>query len=126
MKPPFKISLLHKLAHLYGVQVAYYNVAHQRQQTSAESLLAVLKALGAPIETPNDVVSALRQKHQEQWQRIIEPVFARSTQRWDSLDALTIPEFARCCFAVFDHSPPTWVVFLIGNGIGQFDLSVVA
>jgi len=40
------ISLLHKPAHLYGVLTEYYDVAYHRRQAPAESLLAVLRALG--------------------------------------------------------------------------------
>ena len=68
------ISLLHKLAHLYRVQTAYYDVAHRRRPAPAESLLAVLRALGAHVETFNDVASAWRQRRQELWQRLLEPV----------------------------------------------------
>ena len=74
MSPSSGIGLLHKLAHLYGVQTAYYNVAHRRCQASTESLLAILKALGAPVENLDDVPSALRQRNQEQWRRLLEPV----------------------------------------------------
>ena len=43
------ISFLNRLARLYGLQTAYDDVHNQRQQASTESLLALLKSLGAPI-----------------------------------------------------------------------------
>lgn len=74
-----RTNLLHKLARSYGVQTAYYGMAHRRQQASAESLLAVLQALGAPVETFNEVASAWRHRQQQLWQRVLEPV----TVAWD-------------------------------------------
>jgi 4-alpha-glucanotransferase len=68
------LSRLRQLARLYNVQTAYYDVAHHRQQTSIESLLAVLQALGAPVASLNGVSSALRERRQALWQRILEPV----------------------------------------------------
>jgi len=71
---PSSVRSLHQLARLYGVQMAYYDVNHHRQQASEESLLAVLRSLGAPIGSLHDVPSAWRQRRQELWQRVIEPV----------------------------------------------------
>jgi len=65
---------LYQLAGLYNIQVAYYDVSHNRRQASVESLLAVIKALGAPLDSPDDVASALREKKQVLHQRILEPV----------------------------------------------------
>jgi len=70
---------LHELASLYGVQTAYYNVLRQRQPASADMLLNILKALGAPLERLEDAPSALRQRRKELWQRPFEPV----TVAWD-------------------------------------------
>ncbi|MFC1901449.1 4-alpha-glucanotransferase [Chloroflexota bacterium] len=68
------IGHLHRLAHLYNIQTAYYDVARHRQQASIEGLLAVLRELGAPVKSLNDVSSALRERRQALWQRILEPV----------------------------------------------------
>lgn len=68
------IGLLHKLAHLYHVQTAYYDMAHRRQNASAEGLLAVLRALGAPVETIKDAASAWHQRRKELWGQLLEPV----------------------------------------------------
>lgn len=66
--------LIYHLASLYGLQIAYYDVASHRQQASIESLLAMLHALGAPVSSLNDVPSAWREKQQAIWQRPLEPV----------------------------------------------------
>ncbi len=72
---------LYKLAKIYGVQTAYYDMEHKRQQASAESLLSVLNALGASVSCLQDVPSALREHKQEQWRRPLEPVYVA----WDGV-----------------------------------------
>jgi 4-alpha-glucanotransferase len=66
--------LLHQLAHLYGVQTAYYDVNQQRKPASVDSLAAILHSLGAPVASLQDVSSAWRQRRQELWQQLLEPV----------------------------------------------------
>ena len=65
--------LLHKLARLYNIQTAYYDVNHRRQSASGESLIAILRAMGAPISTPHEIPLALRERLQTLWQCILEP-----------------------------------------------------
>jgi len=74
MVSPSGTRLLHHLAHLYGVQTVYSDTSHHRRRASVGALLAVLKSLGAPLVTLNDVPSAWRQRRQELWQRPLEPV----------------------------------------------------
>ncbi len=66
--------LLHRLARLYGIQTAYYDVNHQRHTASVDSLVAILHSLGAPVTSLQDVFSAWRQRHQALWQQLLEPV----------------------------------------------------
>ncbi|MFC1939468.1 4-alpha-glucanotransferase [Chloroflexota bacterium] len=56
------------------MQTAYYDVFHRRQQASAEFLLVILRLLGAPITTFQDISSAYREQQQALWQRPLEPV----------------------------------------------------
>ena len=79
MSAPSTTRALHQLARLYGIQTAYYDVAHRRRQTSVETLLAVLRALGAPVQSLVDIPAALRERRQALWQRTLEPVVAA----WD-------------------------------------------
>lgn len=74
------VRFFHQLAHLYGVQTAYYDVFHRRQWASVESILAVLRLVGAPITTFQDIPSAYRERKQALWQRPMEPVVVA----WDS------------------------------------------
>ena len=72
---PGAVRLLRQLARAYGMQLAYYDiVARRRRWASVESLLAVLRALGAPVEKPGDAPEALRARLLERWQRLAEPV----------------------------------------------------
>ncbi len=70
---------LYRLARLYGVQTAFYGVHHRRQTATVESLLAALRALGAPVASLNDVATALRERVQYQRQQVLEPV----TSAWN-------------------------------------------
>lgn len=66
--------LIRQLAGLYGVQIAYHDVNRRRHQASPETLLAILRSLGAPVDSYSDVPLAIRQWHAAHWQRMIEPV----------------------------------------------------
>jgi 4-alpha-glucanotransferase len=68
------IGQLYRLARLYNVQTAFYGVRHHRHTAAADSLLAVLPALGAPVASLSDVASALRERTQAIRQQIMEPV----------------------------------------------------
>ncbi len=65
---------LRSLARMYGVQTAFYDAEGRRREASAEAMLRVLGALGAPVETSADVPGALRERRQELWARSVEPV----------------------------------------------------
>ncbi len=70
---------LHELAALYGVETSYWTGWGEQRFAEPEPLLRVLRVLGAPVERPEAVPAALRQRRQEAWQRILEPV----TVAWD-------------------------------------------
>ena len=65
---------LGRLAHAYGVQTAYSDITHRRIRVSPQTLLAVLKALGAPLEKAKDARDALREHEQARWRRPCDPV----------------------------------------------------
>jgi len=72
--PGSATNSLQELASLYGVQTAYYGVDHKRRPASAEALLAVLISLGAPVQGLNSAPDAVRQRQQELWRCVTEPV----------------------------------------------------
>jgi len=55
-------------------------VFQHRQQASTEALLAMLRSLGAPVATLQDVPSAWRERRQSLWQKPLEPVVVT----WDN------------------------------------------
>lgn len=65
---------LRALAGLYQVQTSYQDAAGRHVKASPESLLAVLAALGAPVEGPGDVAEALSARREELDERLFEPV----------------------------------------------------
>ena len=65
---------LHKLASLYGVQTSYYDIFHKRRLVSPDTVLAILKALDAPVNSSRDITSAIREAVLHQWWQPIEPV----------------------------------------------------
>ncbi len=71
--------LLHRLASLYGVQTAYYDIAGRWVESPPEAIVRVLGMLGAPLERMHDIKDALRQRRELLWQRVIEPVIVA----WD-------------------------------------------
>lgn len=65
---------LGRLAHAYGVQSVYYDITHRRVPVSPQTLLSVLKALGAPLGREGDARDALRAHELAQWRRMCDPV----------------------------------------------------
>jgi 4-alpha-glucanotransferase len=68
------LAQLHTLAILYGARTTYLDMISQTRSASVESLLAVLKALGAPLSGLSDVPAAIKEKRQQQWLEPLEPV----------------------------------------------------
>jgi 4-alpha-glucanotransferase len=73
---------LQQLANLYGIKTSYLDVNNQLKIASREALLAVLQAMGAGLSSVKDVPAALREKRQQYWQRVLEPV----TVVWEGQD----------------------------------------
>lgn len=65
---------LQQLAESYHVQTSYEDDTGRCRESSPETLLAVLRVLGAHLERPEDAADALRAHQQALWQQVIEPV----------------------------------------------------
>jgi 4-alpha-glucanotransferase len=72
------LTQLHTLANLYGIRTAYLDMTGRTRPASADSLLAALKALGAPIGGTADIPFAIKEKHRLLWLEPLEPVIAIS------------------------------------------------
>ena len=77
--PSASLGLLRKLAAAYGVQTSYSGSEHKKKVASTESLLAVLRALGAGVATLDDVPAAYSAWQRAEARRIVEPVLVA----WD-------------------------------------------
>lgn len=67
-------AALRRLARLWGVQTAYYDVERRRRSADEQALIAVLKALGAPLENRRDLRNAVREAVAEAVTKALEPV----------------------------------------------------
>src|SRR3954452_13498173 len=65
---------LKELARLSGVEPSYEDAGGRLREASPDSLLRVLRVLGAPVERPGDVADALRRRRETLWRRRLEPV----------------------------------------------------
>jgi 4-alpha-glucanotransferase len=63
-----------ELARLHGVQTDYLDMSRRRRPARPESLLAVLRALGAPVQHPRDVRDALREARRARIRQAVEPI----------------------------------------------------
>jgi 4-alpha-glucanotransferase len=68
------IRNLRQLAEFYGIQPSYQNILDGRRQASPDVLVSVLRALGAPLNRPEEAFRALRERRQQIYQRGPEPV----------------------------------------------------
>jgi 4-alpha-glucanotransferase len=65
---------LRQLAESYGVETVYLDDTNTPHTANPEALAAVLRVLGAPLGKPEEADSALRQRRQQLWRRVVEPV----------------------------------------------------
>jgi 4-alpha-glucanotransferase len=64
------------LAQRYGIETSYHTIWGEEHTASPEALLAVLRALGAPIESVADAHEALERRRWDEWSRPVDPVQA--------------------------------------------------
>lgn len=84
---------LHALARLYGVQTSYQDVDKRRRVSRPGPLMAVLRALGAPVHKAADIPAALRERKRELWSRPVDPVIVAWQGEPGALE-LRLPERA--------------------------------
>ncbi len=70
---------LRQLADSYGIEPGYHDDLWKWHDADPESVLAVLRVLGAPVRRGEDVPAALRERRQAAWRRPLEPVLVA----WD-------------------------------------------
>jgi 4-alpha-glucanotransferase len=67
-------SQLEALARIYGVEPGYHDISGRHRPASDEAMLALLRALGAPLAGPDDVDDALRSETWARASRLLDPV----------------------------------------------------
>ncbi len=77
MRAPARALL--ELARAHGVQAGYVDTTGRRRMADAEALLAVLAALGEPLEHPEAAAGALERRRAARDDRPVEPVLVA----WD-------------------------------------------
>jgi 4-alpha-glucanotransferase len=76
-----ELRSLRRLARLYGIQPSYLDDRFRRIDASPETLLSVLRSLGAPLSGRLDFDAAAGERLIEHWRWCIEPVHVA----WDGL-----------------------------------------
>ncbi len=92
-RPNKTLNDLRALARMHGVKTSYVTMDKGRQLASPETLLAMLRTLGVPIERENDVLEALRGTRRTLASQVLEPVHVA----WRGKPAtvpLQLPEWA--------------------------------
>ncbi len=69
-----ELQSLKHLARSYGVLTRYRDGFSRHREVSAETLLAVLRQLGAPLESMREVPAALAARRHELWRQLAGPV----------------------------------------------------
>ncbi len=73
---------LARLADAYGVATEYWDQGGELVRVGADSVAAVLTALGVKSETPQDVEDALQERRLRDWRRPLPPVFVTRAGAW--------------------------------------------
>ena len=63
-----------RLARLYRVQQSFQDGFRRERRPSVETLLAVLRSLGARVSRPGDAAREIRRIQRRRWDRLLEPV----------------------------------------------------
>lgn len=72
--PTGDVEALRELAEACGAELEYTDLLGRRRTPDPEALVAVLRALGAPVERAADAPEALRTRRWEEWRRPLPPV----------------------------------------------------
>lgn len=72
--PAQDLAALRELAERHGILPAYEDVFGRRREASPQVLLEVLRALGAPLERPEEASELLRRLRQDRRRHLLDPV----------------------------------------------------
>jgi len=105
---------LYRLARAAGVQLSYTDVSGREQCARTESVVAVLRGLGIPLDHPDQAAGALAALHKERRSRACEPVVVA----WEGqaaalklrLTAGSTRSGVRCVLTLEDGGELRWTV----------------
>ena len=69
-----EVTLLRRLARLYGIQPDYVDMEKKRVQASPDALMAALAGLGASVESMVGIEAAIEERRRQTWSWRLEPV----------------------------------------------------
>jgi 4-alpha-glucanotransferase len=104
------MTALRRLAELHGVETSFKDGLGRRMDPSPDVLLAVLRALGSNVTSPEDAAAAIREHRDAAEARLVEPVIVA----WDGaafLDLRSTPAGARpvgCLVVLEDGDMRAW------------------
>ena len=104
---------LARLARAYRLETSYMDGLGHRRRASPESVVATLRALGAPVETPDDAANASRQRETDLWSKPIEPVVVAWQGRGRfvvRLPSAKAPARVRCHLSLENGGTRTWEI----------------
>jgi len=101
--PPLPAPLA-ELAATWGVQPEYVDALGQRRRASADSVVAVLRALGAPIQTVDEAPDALRARIAQREAEVVEPVCVA----WDGRGEVRVRRSGRVVLVGRHESGERW------------------
>ncbi|MBI4431051.1 MAG: 4-alpha-glucanotransferase [Candidatus Omnitrophica bacterium] len=108
---------LHELANLYGIQVYYEDVRQKRVKSSDQAIMAILRAMGCPIERSKEAPVLIESFRKSEWNRLCEPVivvWAGELPRIRvRLNRELIGEKALCRIQYEDRSQAEWNLPLV-------------
>ena len=104
---------LAELADAYGVATQYWDQGGELVMVSAETVTAVLAALGVKSETSEDVAAAQRELRLRDWRRMLPPVFVTTAGQW------------RDCWAHVEHGAPARAWIDLEHGGSRHDIHQV-
>jgi 4-alpha-glucanotransferase len=106
---------LQDLAVLYGIETRHVDGLVREVEVGRDTLLALLRVLGAPLESPAEAEDAARRRLEELARRVVEPVVVR----WEGSE-LALPVFRRV------DGPLAWTLTLEDGEVLRGEIAVSA
>lgn len=85
-------SDLAQLADAYDLETSYVNMLWKTCHSPTESILAVLRLLGAPLDRTDQAADALQERQQTLWQKTLDPIVLA----WDGCDGTAVLRLPVC------------------------------